>query len=100
MEQQSSRMAEIVALSKKRLEEHNAKVEKTKERLQSWIDKEYGRGEISEENLDLIARLVVRRENLVGLMAKATPFSERYNEISKEIVDCELEIVQIDNRFI
>lgn len=93
MEKTESRMAEVLALTHKRAEERRVRIAEIRKGTESWC-LQHGI-QISEQDLDDVAALCYRREALVGLMAKATPFSERWNEISKEIVGVECEVARI-----
>jgi hypothetical protein len=98
MEQTTSRMAEILALTEKRAAERREKIAEIRKRVDGWC---LSQGfELSPQDLDDVAALTYRREALVGLMAKATPLGERWNEIPKEIVECECEIARIDSRLV
>ncbi len=70
---------------------HEAAVVEMTERLRRRLEIE-GRFEILDDAYSFheCVSLMVRRESLVKAMAKATPFSARYNELSEAIVvDCE-----------
>lgn len=98
MEKTESRMAEVLALTHKRAEERRVRIAEIRKGTESWC---LSQGfELSEQDLDDVAALTYRREALVGLMAKATPLGERWNEISKEIVGVECEIARVDSRLV
>ena len=81
-------MARVLEITQKRAAERLVRIEAIKVFVVDYA-LSLGVDELSPTDLDEVAAYTYRREALVGLMAKATPFSERYNEISKEIVDCE-----------
>lgn len=91
-------MSRVLELSRKRAEERKAKIVEIKKRVEGWVRSQGF--ELAPQDLEDIASLTYRREALVGLMAKATPFSERWNEISREIVECEAYIARIDSRLV
>ena len=85
-------------LCDKRAEERKARIAEIRGRTESWC---LSQGfELSSQDLDDVAAITFRREALVGLMAKATPWSERWEETSREIVGCEAEIAKIDSRLV
>jgi hypothetical protein len=91
-------MARVLELCNKRAEERREKIAEIRGRTESWC---LAQGfELSSQDLDDVAAITYRREALVGLLAKATPWSERWDEISREIVGCEADIAKIDSRLV
>ena len=93
-----SNISRVLEITNQRAAERLAKISEIRKWLESWT---LSQGfELEPQALNDAATLTYRREALVGLMAKATPFGDRWNEVSKEIVEVECEIARIDSRLI
>lgn len=91
-------MARVLEITRARAAERLAKIAEIKKRVENWT---LSQGfELEPQDLEDVASLTYRREALVGLMAKATPLGDRWNEISKEIVEVECEIAKVDSRLV